>query len=778
MKSTIYVLKYNNYFNRRLLKEDTLESYLAHEYIRYDNINFVPNDGISTSLVLNIQDYEDYDYLLNVQNNVIVSRWFIVDSSRTRENQYKLTLKRDSIADYYDDIKDDSIYVEKAMLPLSNPLIFNEENMSFNQIKKAEFPLKDSSGCAWICGYVALPKEGGTTAFNIDIKYDSNDYDIETSSLSTWEFSKYVNTNSLSSFSLSRFVFDIKVGTQYIGAVMGTNGDNYFDYYNTIETPTPKYYISTGKYSNAKDIVDNFTKSARKVDYNIGSMLGMITKKEYDSILALDGKRLKDTSSNTYYNISVVQEDDYKTQNVTGTLKSTIDGNFDKTVANGEGDIVLNYLGSYVRIVLSQLKDAKLKIDLKQSSVLEDAPYMMFCIPYGDSVRILPTGADAYIMSKSVAMNTAISIAKALGSEIYDVQLLPYNPMDWIVKSGTTNTLIDANPNSDINHIKSGSETIGLIYWSTVSNFTKTITKRIFHRLNTKPEDNVTFKVNSSTQLYRLCSPNYNGYFDWNPRKNNQNFYKDGTIAFNVDCTYKPYTPYIHVCPIFNNYMYGSDFRDSRGLICGGDFSLTIINDSWSQYQITNKNYQNIFDRDIQHLDFTNDIAKTQDILNAISAPISGITSGAVAGSMMGGGVGAGVGALSGAVMGAGFGVADYFQNQKIRKEGKDYKIDMYNYQLGNIKAQPYSLTKVSSQSYNYKTFPFIEFYDCTDEERLMMRHKIEFEGMTVKSIYRLGDFSSGYFKGTPIRLTNITNNRISNDIYNEIQMGIYLGGE
>lgn len=56
MKSTIYVLKYNNYFNRRLLKEDTIESYLAHEYIRYDNINFVPNDGISTSLVLNIQD--------------------------------------------------------------------------------------------------------------------------------------------------------------------------------------------------------------------------------------------------------------------------------------------------------------------------------------------------------------------------------------------------------------------------------------------------------------------------------------------------------------------------------------------------------------------------------------------------------------------------------------------------------------------------------------------------------------------------------------------------
>lgn len=776
MKSTIYVIKYNNYFNRRLLKEDTLESYLAHEYIRYDNINFVPNDGISTSLVLNIQDYDDYDYLLNVQNNVIVSRWFIVDSSRTRENQYKLTLKRDSIADYYDDIKDDSIYVEKAMLPLSNPLIFNEENMSFNQIKKAEFPLKDSSGCAWICGYVALPKADGTNTFNIDIKYSDKDYDLETASLTSWPFYKYVTSKSLTSVPLSRLFFDVKVNDSYIGGIMGTQGDGFWACQSTVTNPSTNYYVSTGKYLKPSDIIYNFTKQASKVPYDLNSYLNILTKAEYDSILALDGKRLKDKSSNTYYNISIVKDTNYVETDVTGTLKSTIDSNFDKTVATGTGDIKLHYLGNSVRIVLSQLKNATLKLDLSKSAVLEDAPYMMFCIPYGDSVRILPTSGDAYIMSKSVAINAGISIAKALGTQVYDVQLLPYNPMDWIVKKGTTNTLIDNDPTNELNHIKSGNETIGLIYWSTISNFTKIITKHIYK--NTQEEDNITFKVNSSTQLYRLCSPNYNGYFDWNPRKNNQNFYKDGTISFNVDCTYKPYTPYIHVCPIFNNYMYGADFRDSRGLICGGDFSLTIINDSWSQYQITNKNYQNIFDRDIQHLDFTNDIAKTQDILNAISAPISGITSGAVAGSMMGGGVGAGVGALSGAVMGAGFGVADYFQNQKIRKEGKDYKIDMYNYQLGNIKAQPYSLTKVSSQSYNYKTFPFIEFYDCTDEERLMMRHKIEFEGMTVKSIYRLGDFSSGYFKGTPIRLTNITNNRISNDIYNEIQMGIYLGGE
>ena len=775
MKSTLYVLKYNNYFNRLFKRENSLSDYLTNDYLQYTDVNFVPNDGVNTGIILPIQDYNDYDYLLVVENNIIISRWFIVDSKRTRTNQYQLSLKRDTLVDYYDDIKDDYLYVDKAILPKSNTLIFNEENMSFNQIKKAEFPLKDTSGCAWICGYVALPKADGTNTFNIDIKYSDKDYDLETASLTSWPFYKYVTSNSLTSVPLSRLFFDVKVNDSYIGGIMGTQGDGFWACQSTVTNPSTNYYVSTGKYLKPSDIIYNFTKQASKVPYDLNSYLNILTKAEYDSILALDGKRLKDTSSNTYYNISIVKDTNYVETDVTGTLKSTIDSNFDKTVATGTGDIKLHYLGNSVRIVLSQLKNATLKLDLSKSAVLEDAPYMMFCIPYGDSVRILPTSGDAYIMSKSVAINAGISIAKALGTQVYDVQLLPYNPMDWIVKKGTTNTLIDNDPTNELNHIKSGNETIGLIYWSTISNFTKIITKLIYK--NTQEEDNITFKVNSSTQLYRICSPNYNGYFDWNPRKNNQNFYDDGTLSFNIDCTYKPYTPYIHVSPIFNNYMYGSDFRDSRGLICGGDFSLTIVNDSWSQYQITNKNYQNIFDREIQHLDFTNDIAKTQDILNAISATVTGGASGAVAGAVAGGPVTAIGTGLTAAASGAFMGMADYYQNQAIRKEDKDYKIDMYNYQLGNIKAQPYSLTKVSSQSYNYKIFPFIEFYDCTDEEKLMMRNKIKYDGMTVQSIYKLSDFTTGFLKGKPIRLSlNAAHESV--DIYNELSKGIYLGGD
>ena len=156
---------------------------------------------------------------------------------------------------------------------------------------------------------------------------------------------------------------------------------------------------------------------------------------------------------------------------------------------------------------------------------------------------------------------------------------------------------------------------------------------------------------------------------------------------------------------------------------------------------------------------------------------VTGGASGAVAGSVAGGPVTAIGTGLTAAASGAFMGMADYYQNQAIRKEDKDYKIDMYNYQLGNIKAQPYSLTKVSSQSYNYKIFPFIEFYDCTDEEKLMMRNKIKYDGMTVQSIYKLSDFTTGFLKGKPIRLSlNAAHESV--DIYNELSKGIYLGGD
>ena len=75
---------------------------------------------------------------------------------------------------------------------------------------------------------------------------------------------------------------------------------------------------------------------------------------------------------------------------------------------------------------------------------------------------------------------------------------------------------------------------------------------------------------------------------------------KNGGVSFfNIDCTYKPYNPYIHVNPNFGR-LYGGDFDDSRGLIVGGDFSLPQTTSAWESYQLSNKNFQASFDRQIR----------------------------------------------------------------------------------------------------------------------------------------------------------------------------------
>jgi hypothetical protein len=97
-------------------------------------------------------------------------------------------------------------------------------------------------------------------------------------------------------------------------------------------------------------------------------------------------------------------------------------------------------------------------------------------------------------------------------------------------------------------------------------------------------KDPLQRKVYGLTKFARICSPNYAGVFQFSPQKN------DGFHYIEINCTYKPFMPYIHLNPDFNG-LYGQDFNDNRGLICGGDFSLARLNNAWEEFELQNKNY-------------------------------------------------------------------------------------------------------------------------------------------------------------------------------------------
>ena len=274
--------------------------------------------------------------------------------------------------------------------------------------------------------------------------------------------------------------------------------------------------------------------------------------------------------------------------------------------------------------------------------------------------------------------------------------------------------------------------------------------------------------------MVRLCSPNYNGVYEFSVAKN------DGVDYLNIDVTLKPYNPYIHINQNFKG-LYGQDFNDAKGLICGGDFSIPMWSSAWQQYQLNNKNYLNIFDRQIQNLDFIQGQERTQAGWNIATGTVTGATTGAMSAGMASGGnpYAAAAGAVIGGTASLVGGILDYNMLKERQAEQKDLTTDMFRFKLGNIKALPYSLNKVTPLTYNNKIFPFIEIYDCTDEEKNLFRRFLEYQSMSINEIGTIAEYQQDerkFIKGRMLRLEN--SDLCAHEwmeIYNRLSEGVYI---
>ena len=392
------------------------------------------------------------------------------------------------------------------------------------------------------------------------------------------------------------------------------------------------------------------------------------------------------------------------------------------------------------------------------------------------------------------SMKVMNSLATALTSEyVLDLQILPYCPCQELLQpSNQTIFVLDLVHQGLVG--KYNNQITDVVLCCGQTNITFDINKTIdydniqsisaSYLPENCPDTFVTKYVNDCT-LLRLCSPNYNGLFEMNLAKNG------GSISnFNVDLTLRPYNPYIHVNPNFNN-LYGQDWNDIRGLVCNGDFSIGILNDAWNVYEIQNRNYQNIFDRQIQNLDYNNRINRMESAAQMVAGLVQGAAIGGAAGSvggkMMGGGsasasaAGAGAGALIGGTLSGLAGTVDMMNLLGRQQEGRNLAIDNFNLQLGNVRALPQSITKTSALTANNKLFPFVEIYECTDVERDAYFNKLKYDGFTLGFIthsfnsFRSSD-SSNYFKGQLIRNTAIKGSTHEvNELANELNKGVYI---
>lgn len=957
---------FNNYFNRKIKKYSTLDDYKANssKYYIFSDINFNPNDGVVTEQVIgsenqkdsgNILDWEDSgspDYVIayktvpgttivdgvEVETAVdeIVSRWFVLESVRTRAGQYRLALKRDIIADHLEQILTNPCFVEKGYVKADSPLIFNEEGVNLNEIKQSETMLKDETGIPWIVMYIAknykrtwveaqgdtpahwqeetVPIEGQMvldTSQALDVSdlpwYNiipspavGKTYRVKGASgicispimceyINATGFGKYlvqpVRANMRYYYQNNQWVINKtlskaeKIGTWarasdsplgmaqaylLLRKAINLTPANDSVRWNSTGICVPSYWAAASTTGGSSEIEERYTRNVTMCNFlcqyaGLGEYNTEANKTKIRNYLTSKMNSFKSNTSHStvpgqtnmeayvggnqtfipevqllsynnklvksgadYYRLRIKRQNVYRTPinyftDVDGTITPSGSGLepqdltnlvlMDGHTVNSNNDMVETWLESgWFDIQYEKVSGDLLRFTLPtptSRNSLNDAAYDMVAFPYGAIDFIVPndnnppTANLTFTSTAEASIGIARSIASAIGDALYDMQLLPYCPYREVAEQYAEDGYIDIGKDtpftsgawSGVYKINNPGETpsrsnsVSFGLWCISSHGTFDIR----HVMEVPTiEDSIEYKLFNACKKFRLVAPNYSSVFEFNPLKNN------GVTIFNVDFTYKPYNPYIHIAPFFNSDgLYGVDTNDNRGLSLQGDFSVGYYSDKWAEYQINNANYANIFNRQIQNIDSMQKLereqTRTQYGMNiateflGLGGGLKGASAGSAGGpwgALIGGAagtVGGGAGAIAGAVL-------DERWMNWAQKENRSYAIDMYNYNLGNVKALPYGLAKSDALTENFKYFPFIEEYDCTDVEKDLYRQKLKYDGMTVGAIGNLEsyiptgpDWDFQMLKGRMIMADNITDDfHIVDAIYQEVLKGFY----
>ena len=829
----IYPLIYNNYSTRIIKQEDSIydySDYLCGDIMR--NVNFIPGDGVDTSLIINSLSYTlnsspDYIVVADMDGN-IHSRWYVMKSERTTNGQYRFTLHRDVIVDYLDDILSSDVFIQRGKVLDTDPAIWNSEDIPFNQIKQSETLLKDYTGMPWLVAYISPDVAQNSSSLNGSIE---GYYDKEYSSLDNYPFYKYVGKN----YTYSSFNVYINTGrknppdrpgqpatVEYKDIILKimangpldaaavynfSGGDNpNLDNLGQPNTYDVSYLQSAWwKYSKDDAIYNNAVQ--------IQGVAGYIDSNTYSAILNENNKRIK--IGTAIYKITVTNNKVVQSKLTDGAIYTAIKSMQYEDWLGSTRDVwdvipplsACRMQSAVVTMTIEEVQDdtSAFTYDFKGVNIANpETPYGIITMPYEDYVHLASRGGSTE--SIEITKENRMKIMQALGKIdglLYDIQLLPYCPVQNLTYDADAKTFTLANSSADSISVyalnPTGDNTkdyFGNDPTKPVSddnpanladpNYANWIKGDYITSIYVAPRANISFniecpitltnvKMQNSTDMWRLCSPNYASTFEFNAAK----FYEGSLTTiqfFEVDMCCKPYTPYIHVNPHFSGLYNRGDvnFNDARGLICSGDFSIDRINDSWETYKYNQKNWESSFNRQIDTMEFQKKFQFGDSVANGVLGTIGGI----FGGSLLAGWPGAIIGGIASA------GAAGYniWEQQQLSQRNIDDTKAQFAYNNQNIRAQPYSIQKVSAINNNNKYFPVLEYYTCTEKEKELFRNYLKYYAMNVNRVDNIQNYiyddETNYIQAKLLRNTDI---EAPTNIYNAINMelttGIYMEG-
>ena len=822
----VYLLQYNNYYNRQLKYYSTITEYQAADdvnIISYYNANVDIKDMLKTKIIINYNNFlatPNYVLLEDLKDaeHPLLSRWFVIECKQTRGCQHEISLKRDVIADYYATIKRSPCLLYKGYVNNDNVLVFNKEQQEYNKKKMNEILLKDNTGTGYVIGFLGRDVAGGgnvSTTYSAGIQTNF-DYDALSQSMKNYfAIGSQTPTSTAEDRTMSHVIVkkisasigfyqrstgnktargngviplyrnltdsDVSSSWNPPAAITGDvtvygvkNGPEYTAYNDT----TVKSDIIMPVYNQIRSVMTTKLNN-QNVDYD--SPLN-VDRNFINTLRSYDGQIC--CINNVYYKCTFMRE-----ANGTGTMAnwnysftsqvrqalptvadmSNLSGFTFSTVSDtnfNTDDIDIDYLKYKCYIKLTQqTTNITTTVTAKANrNHLIDAPYDMFVMPYSDEYQYVVDGVT-YTANKNMAINLAQAICESSGSNaVYDIQIVPYCPFNI-----TGNVWTGINKQAIKN---SSSQTIGYYFWADKASKEFTITETNTELTLTGTQD---YKEITQLKRFILCSPDKQDQWEFNPCMNY------GISSWVIDLEYKPFQSYMKIQPLFkNNSLYGKqDFNnqfDLRGLLINAGYSLTQLNDAWATYLNQNKNYQQIFDTQIESQ------IKQYDIQNKAAWDTMVQRS---ANASLGGGIYEIANLLTGGQLGSKADAVRKEQEMTEQIQGITLETSraLFNYQLDNIKNQPDTIKKLTSLNIDFRIFPFVEIYECSEQEKTIFRDMIRYNGMTLMVTGYIENYlkpnDETFIQGNLIRFNDFEDEEndftLVQEINNELNKGIYI---
>ncbi len=822
---------YNNYYNRQVKFKATLNEYLTDDdifLITFQKRNFVIADGIRTQHVIEYAEHlPTPNYLIAEDEKThAFTRWFVIECRQTRGMQYTLSLKRDTIADFYDTIKASPLLVKKGYVDDNNVLVFNKEMQEYNKVKKNELLIKDKTNSGYVVGFIDQDKDHASkiyTSYKTELQVDF-DYSALPSSVTDYMAIGNATPNSTAKRIVGENKANVclKVNFGSYKFIEDGLGRDIYSNYNlneyfwmngyrgkyTVITDTGTNYgngifytVSTtiGSYSLSNNCIIDCGENGKSLEIanqvslyvaNKFSQFELSYIEDWFSINTLskatvesyDGKICE--ISGTYYRCEV-------TRSGSATLETITPPSYElATLKNLMPSSELSYWASYNNNITPKYVTGHSPSDMLISDftayanteqvyiklVQQDTNIYTYLTPSANRNHLIDNPYDMFVIPYSDEMvyevnstnynankNMAINLAQAI-CQASGSSVYDIQIVPYCPFNIPTSPSIDFSLiNSQAIYLNADDTVCGYYFWASKSSGELTISEN--REELTLSGDSYSYKEITQLRQYFICSPNKESVYEFNPAMNK------GVTEWKISYDYRPFSSYIKVQPTWN-YLYSlntstfNGLTDQRGLLYNGNYSITQLSNAWNEYVNSNKNYQAIFDTEIKTQISQNQLQNKayEETIGIRSYNLNPIK------AVMN-------------VIGMEKEIDFMRENQSIDINARR---QLFNYQLDNIKSQPNTIRKMTSINTDFRIFPFVEVYDATPQDKQNFDNLIKYNGMTIMVMGFMEEYlqanTETFFQASVVRFTDyigVENDyTLVSDINNELEMGLYITKE